>query len=233
MWRGENEGWLAYARGDPFIQLSLIASAWLADITLLLVVWNDAHFRSSRLVRVLFSTGPNHLSQNVRHHSKSCMALGWLLASVTNNPLGAPGSIPLYLCLPPTWDAVGGNHCLWDHYGNQNKKTDPQDLKEQRDSPSRRTLEEILQQGAGSSSAPLKTSKPAAEISAKHRAKPVVRNLPEVKPMSPLFGVSSTDTPSTSSIPPGGEGLEHPVSGVGGLHLAKKALSGCARWKLK
>jgi hypothetical protein len=65
----------------------------------------------------------------------------------------------------------------------------------------------------------------------------VVRNLPEVKPGTPLLGVSDTDTPlwraSISGLPTVGEELGHLVSGVGGLHLAKKALSGCARRKLK
>jgi hypothetical protein len=54
---------------------------------------------------------------------------------------------------------------------------------------------------------------------------PVVRNLPEVKPRTPL---SSIDTPlqgaSTSNIPTEGEGLGHLVSGVGGLRLAKMRL---------
>jgi hypothetical protein len=119
----------------------------------------------------------------------------------------------------------------WDNYGNKNKKTGPQALKKQKDSPSRRTLEELLQQGAGSSGAPLRgpvtTSKPAVEISAKGRDEPVVRNLPEVKP---IFGVSSTDTPmqgaSTSSIPTAGEGLGHLVSGVGGLWQRRHCLDG-------
>jgi hypothetical protein len=66
------------------------------------------------------------------------------------------------------------------------KNTGPQDLKEKRDSRSRRSLQEILQQGTESSGAPLRgppaTSEPAAEISA--RDEPVVRNLPEVKPRS-------------------------------------------------
>jgi hypothetical protein len=47
-------------------------------------------------------------------------------------------------------------------------KTGPQDLKGKRDSPSRRSLREILQQGAGSSGTPLwglvATSVPAVEI---------------------------------------------------------------------
>jgi hypothetical protein len=64
----------------------------------------------------------------------------------------------------------------------------------------------------------------------------VLRNLPDVKPGTPLLGVSGTDIPpqaaSTSGIPTAGE-LGHLVSGVGGLRLAKKALSGCARRKLK
>jgi hypothetical protein len=99
----------------------------------------------------------------------------------------------------------------------------------------------MLQQADGSSGAPLKspvaTSELAVEISAKGRDEPVVKHLPEVKPRSPLLRVSSTDTSlqgaSTPSIPTAREGLGHPVSGVGGLRLAKKALSGCARWKLK
>jgi hypothetical protein len=120
------------------------------------------------------------------------------------------------------------------------KKKGPQDLKKQ-DSPSRRSLQEILQQGAGSSGAPLSgpaaTNEPVVEISARGRDKPMVRHLPEVKPKTPLFGVSSTDIPlqgaSTSSKPTVGEGLGHLVSRVGGLRLAKKALSRCARRKLK
>jgi hypothetical protein len=95
--------------------------------------------------------------------------------------------------------------------------------------------------GTGSSSAPLRrpvaTSEPAVEISAKGREEPMVRNLPEVKLRTPLLGISSTATPlqgaSSSSIPTAGEGPGHLVPRVGGLCLAKKALSGCARHKLK
>jgi hypothetical protein len=122
------------------------------------------------------------------------MALGRLIARVVNDPLGAPGSTPLYLRLPPVWDAAGGeliiSHYSWDRNGNQ-------DLKEKRDSPSRRSLREILQHVAGSSGAPLSdplsTSKSAVEISAKDRDKPMARNLPKVKPKIPFFGVSRTD----------------------------------------
>jgi hypothetical protein len=60
----------------------------------------------------------------------------------------------------------------------------------------------------------------------------MVRKLPEVKP-----GICGTDTPlqgaSVSGLPAGGEELGHLVSGVDGICLAKKALSGCARQKLK
>jgi hypothetical protein len=81
------------------------------------------------------------------------------------------------------------------------------------------------------------TNEPAVDISAKGRDKPVVRNLPEIKPRTPLLGVSSTDIPlqgaSSSDIPTAGESLGHLVFGVRGLHLAKKALSGCSRWRLK
>jgi hypothetical protein len=115
------------------------------------------------------------------------------------------------------------------------------DLERKRDSRPRRSLREILQQGAGSSGAPLSgaaaTSETAVEISVKGRDEPVVRNLPEVKPRTPLLGVSSTYTPlqgtSISSIPTAGEGLGHLLFGVGGLRLVKKAWSGCARRKLK
>jgi hypothetical protein len=52
-------------------------------------------------------------------------------------------------------------------------KTDPKDLKQKRDSPPRRSLCEILQQGAGRSGAPssrpVATSEPAVEISAKDK----------------------------------------------------------------
>jgi hypothetical protein len=121
------------------------------------------------------------------------------------------------------------------------KKTGPQDLKEKKDSPLRRSLREILQQVAGSPGAPLKgldaATEPAVEISAKGKDEPVVRNLPEDKPRTPLLGVSSSDIPlqgaSTSSIPTAREDLGHLVSGVGGLRLAKKALSASARRKLK
>jgi hypothetical protein len=79
------------------------------------------------------------------------------------------------------------------------EKTGSEDLKEKKDSPSRRSLWEILQQGPGSSCAPLSglaaTSEPAAKISAKGMNEPVVRNLREVKPgrkKKPLLGVRST-----------------------------------------
>jgi hypothetical protein len=124
----------------------------------------------------------------------------------------------------------------WDHYGDQKKGH--QHLKKKRDSPSRRSLREILQQGAGSSGAPLRgpvaTSEPTVEISAKGKNEPAVRNLPEVKPRTLLLEVSSTDNQlqgaSTSSIPTAEEVLEHLVSGAGGLHLAKKT---CFRQKMK
>jgi hypothetical protein len=126
-------------------------------------------------------------------------------------------------------------HCRWQPFKPSSlvgplrrKKNGPQDLKKQRDSPSRRTLQEILQQGSGSSSTQLRglvaNSEPAVEISVKGRDKPVARNLPEVKPRNPLLEVRSNDTPlpgvSTSSIPTAGEGLGHLVYGVGGWTLS-------------
>jgi hypothetical protein len=53
------------------------------------------------------------------------------------------------------------------------KKNGPKDQKKKRDSPPRRSLREILQQGAGSSGVPARdlvaTSKPAAVTSVKGR----------------------------------------------------------------
>jgi hypothetical protein len=118
----------------------------------------------------------------------------------------------------------------------KNMKTGPQDLKRKRDPPPRRSLREILQQGAGSSGTPLRdpvaTSIPAVEISAKDRDEPVVRNLPEVKSGTLLLGVNTIAGGSTSNIPAGG-GLGHLLFGVGGLCLAKKILSECATRKSK
>jgi hypothetical protein len=65
----------------------------------------------------------------------------------------------------------------------------------------------------------------------------MVRNLPEVKPKVPLLGISCTDMPlqgaSTSSKPTVGEGQGHLAPKAGGPRLAKEALSGSARRKLK
>jgi hypothetical protein len=83
----------------------------------------NVHSSSWRIVRVPFLTGPNHLSQGVRYHAEGCVALGWSIASVVNDPLGAPGSTPLYLCLPPVRGTAGGDllnpHYSWDYYGDQ------------------------------------------------------------------------------------------------------------------
>jgi hypothetical protein len=80
---------------------------------------------SWRLVKVLLSTGPNHLSQGVTHRAERCVALVWLLASVVKDPLGAPESTPLYSCLPPVWGAANGDllnpHDSWDQNEYQNK----------------------------------------------------------------------------------------------------------------
>jgi hypothetical protein len=120
-------------------------------------------------------------------------------------------------------------------------KTGPKDPTQKRDFPPRRSLREIIQQGAGSSGSPSRrpvaTSEPAVEISAKDRDEPAVKNLPQAKTKTTLLGVSNTETPlqgaSTSSTPTAGEALGHTVSGVGGFRLAKKALSGCAKRKQK
>jgi hypothetical protein len=70
-------------------------------------------------------------------------------------------------------------------YKAKNKTNGPKDQKKKRDCPPRRSLREILQQGAGSSGVPARdpgaTSEPAAVTSAKGRDEPMVRNLPEVE----------------------------------------------------
>jgi hypothetical protein len=125
MWRGGNEGWFVTPRDDHFMRFSLVATAWLASVALPLVICDNplptnVHFRSWRLVRLLFSTRTNHLRQGARHRAEGSAALGWKLASVVNDPLGEPGSTPLYFCLPPVWSAAGGillnPHYSWDHY---------------------------------------------------------------------------------------------------------------------
>jgi hypothetical protein len=173
------------------------------------------------------------------------VAPGWLFASVVNDLLGASGS-PLCIYVFKPYGALMVvtpqiPHYSWDQNENRKKKTAPLDLKGKRDSLSRRSLTEILQQGAGSSgvprSGPAATRVPDVEISAKGRDKQIVRHLPEVKPKIPLMGVSYTDTPlqgaSTSSKPAAGEGQGHLVFQTGGPRLAKKGLSGCARRKIK
>jgi hypothetical protein len=173
------------------------------------------------------------------------VALGWLIACVVNDHLGAPGSTPLYICLPPVWGAAGGDELIPITRGNNmdtNKlKIGPLDLKEKRGSFLRRSLKEMPQQGTGSSdkphSGPAATSEPAGGTSAEGRDKPMARHLSEIKTRIPLMGVSPTDTPlqgaSTSSKPVVEEGQGHLVPQTGELRPAKKALSGSARWKLR
>jgi hypothetical protein len=167
------------------------------------------------------------------------MALGWLIASAVNNPLRAPGSTPLYLCLPPVWSAVGGNQLIPITRGtkmdSKQLNVGPLDLKEKRGS-SRRSLKETPQQGTGSSgkprSGPAATSVPAEGTSAEGRDKPMARHLPEVKTKIPVMGVSLTVTPlpgASTSSKPVVEGQGHLVPQTGELHLAKKASSGSAR----
>jgi hypothetical protein len=166
------------------MRFSLVETAWLACFALPLVILDtpllpNVHFRSWRLVRILFSTGPNHLSQGVGHSAEGCVTLGWNLASVVNDPLGAPRSTQLYLCLPSVCGALLNIHYSWGHYGNKAENPGPQDLKKKRDSPSTTSQREILQQGTESSGAPLRgpapTSELTVEISAKGRDESVVR----------------------------------------------------------
>jgi Rod binding domain-containing protein len=151
----------------------------------------------------------------------------------------------LYICLLPVWGAADGDHHFPITRGtkNGNKKTKNQSSGPKRkeglsfkEIPTRNTSARAGKSGA-QQSVLVATSEPAVEISAKGRDKPMVRHQHTVKPKIPLLGVSHTDIPlqgaSTSSKPTVGEGQGHLVSQAGGPRLAKKALSGCARQKLK
>jgi hypothetical protein len=119
-------------------------------------------------------------------------------------------------------------------------KVGPLDFKEKRGS-SRRSLKETPQQGPGSSgkphSGPAATSVPAGGTSAERRDKPMAGHLPEVKTKITLMEVSLTDTPlqgaSTSSKIVEKEGQGRLVPQTGELRLAKEALSGYTRRKLR
>jgi hypothetical protein len=121
------------------------------------------------------------------------------------------------------------------------QKTGRKDLKLKRDPPPRGFLREILQRGAGSSGEPsgeiVATSEPAVELPVESRKEPVAENLPEAQQKSPLLRISSTDIPLKGadfpSKPAAGEGAGHLFPRVSGPRLAKKALSGCAKRKLK
>jgi hypothetical protein len=77
-------------------------------------------------------------------------------------------------------------------------KSGLQDPKEKRVSLPRRSLQEILHRGAGSSGVPPRgtggTSEPAVEFLAKIKEEPTVRNLPEETSKTPVSGLNSSDT---------------------------------------
>jgi hypothetical protein len=86
-------------------------------------------------------------SQGVGHNAEVCVALGWNIAIVNNGPLRASGSALFYLCLPPLFRSL----IFMESYMATNSKIPLlQDIQEA--SPPWRFLQEILQQGAGSSS---------------------------------------------------------------------------------
>jgi hypothetical protein len=163
-----------------------------------------------------------------------------------NDPLGEPGSTPLYTCFPPVWGAAGGDYLNPQHSWTKmdtrlNKTTSPRELKKKRDSHTGRSLQGTPQQGAESSGIPSRwpvaISEPAVSASDKGRDEPQVRNLPEVRPGTSLMGVSYADIPlqgaGTASLPAVGGEPGHLITGVGGSCSARKALSECARRKLK
>jgi hypothetical protein len=71
-----------HPKGVTITQLSLVKTACLVRVALSTAVWDtplrpSEHLWSWRVVRVLLSTGPDHLSQGVRHFAEDCVALGW------------------------------------------------------------------------------------------------------------------------------------------------------------
>jgi hypothetical protein len=126
-------------------------------------------------------------------------------------------------------------------YKKQNKTNVPKDLKRRGILPPRRSLREILQQGAESSGVtardPLANSEPDAVISAKGRNEPLVRNLPEVELGTSLSGTGGINTSlqeaGSAGIPAAEGDQGRLIPSMGEFRLAKKELSGSARRKLK
>jgi hypothetical protein len=85
-------------------------------------------------------------------------------------------------------------------YGYHGEITGLKHSERKGDSLLRRSLKDILQKGAKSSSAPSSgvdaISEHAVEVSAKCRDKPVARYLPEVTLVTSLSGASSSGTPA-------------------------------------
>jgi hypothetical protein len=109
-------------------------------------------------------------------------------------------------------------------------KPGPQDLK--KGLPSKKYFDE----GPGAHTHHQEALMQQLEISAKGRAKLVVRNMPKVTSRTILLGASSSDISlqgASSSSTTADRGLRHLASGVGRLHLARTKLSGCARQTLK
>jgi hypothetical protein len=200
--------------------------------------------RPWKLAKGFIHYGTCHLSHGVRRRAEGCVAPGWLLAGVTNDPLGVPGSTPLYLSLLPVWGSAGGDYYFSITRGTimngTNSKTGRQNLKLERGPFPKGSLQEILQQGAGSSGTSVRcldaTSEPVGETQVKDRDVPMVRDPSETQLTTNPLGSTDTVVPlrgaSTSSIPAEG-GSGQTVSGAGGFRPARKALSGAARRKLK
>jgi hypothetical protein len=76
--------------------------------------------------------------------------------SVANDPLGAKGSTPLYLCLPHVWGSAGGDRYFPITRGTQMETTNIKDKKSTkcRDSVVQKHLLKFAQQGASQSGEP-------------------------------------------------------------------------------
>jgi hypothetical protein len=143
------------------------------------------------------------------------VASGWQLADVVNDPLGVPGSTPLYLCLPPAWGSAGGDWLFPTSRGTamnvSRTKTGRQDLKLERGPFFKGSLQEIVQQGAGRSGTsvrcPDSTMEPASKILVEGREEPMVLDQPETPTIINRPAGGGTDVPlqgtSLTSVPAG------------------------------
>ena len=147
--------------------------------------------------------------------------------SVMNDPLGAPGSTPLYLCLPPVRGSAGGDYYFPTTRGMHMETPDKKKSFKSRDCLVQRHLFSVTQ-GAGSSCKPRET-----EHSIEGGDLPTVGHLPVQETLQGAGSCGISTRGASNSKPVEVEGLQFATSVVKWLQLARPKLSGAARRKLK